>query len=577
MAANIKVKVSGSLYLPWILVKEKEKLNTKFTAMISVKAPPSVHSDALIPIHLVVVVDVWKGTIDDLLKTMKFISGVFNEDADKDQICVVDACEFKNKKLTIIDSWITHARENQINYVPESGTDLRLLLGRAVEILDNKSDGAKRAGFILLLSDGGSQQKFDDSSMNELFKVLGSKYPVHIFDLDSRHDPEMLHCIAKRSRGTYSSIDNSNNNNKLMEAVAICLGGLKSVVAINTRVRMSVKRDDTNPDSESNISSHFKIKIQPGDHDISGSKEGFLVGDGVLYAGEVKDLIVDINFSTICISSRTRSATLTATVEYEDSSSSLKQAAKCILRLLVTGTHNVPAMTAYKEWEQLLPNSMVLQRMIMLEVLEKLIDATTTKTAKKQMTGKKITTGEELRSMWRNLKKDGEYLKKVVAKNEENSDLLDLQWIDNDIEAMASCLDEKGLGLGHIYSWVSRYQMQRATTTGLPQPTKTPFLTLDMEKMVDRAKNYELPIQEQEDAGETGRKNDAPQLKAVSEEEPLEGDKCKRALELFKQIESRLTWYRKCPPGSSDGLVSIEKIIQQEIYEVGSLVSTPSI
>ena len=138
----MQVKVSGSLYLPWILVKEKEKLDRKFTAMISVKAPPSVHSDALIQIHLVVVVDVWKGTIDqqgrpkllDLLKTMEFISGVFNEDAAKDQICVVDACEFKNEELTIIDSWISHARENQKNYVPESRTDLTLLLGRAVEV-----------------------------------------------------------------------------------------------------------------------------------------------------------------------------------------------------------------------------------------------------------------------------------------------------------------------------------------------------------------------------------------------------------------------------------------------------------
>jgi len=140
----MQVKVSGSLYLPWILVKKNEKLDRKFTAMISVKAPPSVHRDALIQIQLVVVVDVWKGTIDqeggpkllDLLKTMEFISREFHEDAAKDQIRVVDACEFKNEKLTIIDSWISHvrARENQKNYVPESPTDLGLLLGRAVEV-----------------------------------------------------------------------------------------------------------------------------------------------------------------------------------------------------------------------------------------------------------------------------------------------------------------------------------------------------------------------------------------------------------------------------------------------------------
>ncbi|CAD6258806.1 unnamed protein product [Miscanthus lutarioriparius] len=382
---------------------------------------------------------------------MEFMRGVVcREDAAKGLIDVVDA--FNVQTETTIDNWIAEARKrvhavqgNQENVVDKTRTELRPV-ERAVQILDSTSEqspgGVKRVGFILLLSDGRQNKLlFDESDV----KNLRRKYPVHAFGLGMNHDPGMLHRIAETSRGTYSSIapahaenqNNLNNSSKLMEAVALCLGGLKSVVAINTRVKIRVKLDDPNPNENNVNNKSINMKIQQGAHDfITKTKEGFAVG--VLYAGEVKDLIVQINFRTNPISSRTRSATLTATVEYEDSSaSSHNQAeaaaaaaastttltAECNLPLLVTGTSNEAARTA----------------MIMLEVLEMLASFA----EEYSMTKKKEEVGGLLRRKWEEeRKKTRNYLE--VA--QEMSDLIDdLRRIDDDMEAMAKCLQKRGL------------------------------------------------------------------------------------------------------------------------------------
>lgn len=135
------------------------------------------------------------------------------------------------------------------------------------------------------------------------------------------------------------------------------------------------------------------------------------------------------------------------------------------------------------------------------------------------------TTGGLLRSTWDELKKQGKNLK--VA--QKISDLIDLRGIDNDMEAMASCLQREGVssGLSCIYSWVSSYKMQRATTTGLPPPPPppapaTPFLTPAMEAMVHNARNKQLVAQKppssppvQEGAAETDKQDDT-----VAQKEP---------------------------------------------------------
>jgi hypothetical protein len=97
--------------------------------------------------------------------------------------------------------------------------------------------------------------------------------------------------------------------------------------------------------------------------------------------------------------------------------------------------------------------------------------------------------GGNLRDMWDKLNSKGN-LKMAKEKDlvdlyrnlkmARENDLVDLQGIDDAMAAMASRLEGGSGGLGCIYSWVSTYKMQRATTTGLPLPA--PFLTPAMEE-----------------------------------------------------------------------------------------------
>lgn len=61
--------------------------------------------------------------------------------------------------------------------------------------------------------------------------------PVHTFGLGAGHDPRALLSIARESQGTYSFVDDQNTDG-ITGAIAICLSGLKDVVAVGTRVRV---------------------------------------------------------------------------------------------------------------------------------------------------------------------------------------------------------------------------------------------------------------------------------------------------------------------------------------------------
>ncbi|CAD6269086.1 unnamed protein product [Miscanthus lutarioriparius] len=488
MAAANQVKVSGSLYLPWIRVELKEDTpESKFTAMIRVKAPP-VRSNAF-PIHLVVALDVCGTTGQpatgprlDLLEMMKFIKREFKSQgsqskkksqgshahATRHEVDVATATE-----LVPIANWISA-------HMSTGGTDLKPDLQRTLEALKTS---VNHVGFIILVSDGES--KFDSGFDFE--KEFGGYPPVHAFGLGRNHDPKVLYDIAKASRGTYSSVPVADTN-KVKEAIALCLGGLKSVVAIDTCVKISVP-DDTATADTLIIQGMEMVDIQSGGHGKeikSKGKEG-KISVGVLYAGEEKDFIVRLQFrSTTSGNMRTRSSVLTAAVEYyKDISSKLQQRAPTVteeykVRLLVTSSN---AREAYKDLERQAPNSRVLQQMILFEVVQMLLSfAEEEEEAKAKAKAEAKTTTNindanvgNLRKRWDDKLKSQGNLLRMAREN----DLVDLQRIDEAMAAMVSSL-EGGSGLGCIYSWVSSCQMQRATTTGLPVPP--PFrLTRAME------------------------------------------------------------------------------------------------
>lgn len=140
------VKVSGSLYLPWLRVESKvQTLGKEFNAMIRVKAPPSVGSNAY-PIHLAVVLDVCgtsttggqraTGPKFDLLKMMMdFIKAEFDVDATQGHLVDV-VTAFGDSSITepmSIADWISQGKQKDLMR-KRGTTDLKLVLERTLQV-----------------------------------------------------------------------------------------------------------------------------------------------------------------------------------------------------------------------------------------------------------------------------------------------------------------------------------------------------------------------------------------------------------------------------------------------------------
>ncbi|EEC69214.1 hypothetical protein OsI_38211 [Oryza sativa Indica Group] len=342
----------------------------------------------------------------------------------------------------------------------------------------------KRQGFIVLVSDR------DSSMSNCSDDGLLQKYPVHTFSLGKAEDPTELVTIAKESKGTFSSI---SGNSKIMEAFAICLAGLKSVIAVNARVKISPKESA----NTSNVKVYKPVGIN--DTDFRMERDNEAVALGVLYAGEVKDLIVGIEFTVEDVKGFRSIDVLTATVEYYKD----------------VQQEQLPKSTAKCTMQQMARFDVLL---LMAEIRGKL-DAV----KKKKEDGIMLPyeAWRMLKSRWEESKNSDEYF---YSWRQAQRVGVDLGRIENDIHAMVSCL-KRGLGLGCVYSWVSSYQMQRATTTGLP--TTSSFLTPAMEDMVHQARK-----QSEKDAAATSAAGGGTRMAL----RPGEA----RIVEVLEQIAKRL-------------------------------------
>jgi hypothetical protein len=140
------------------------------------------------------------------------------------------------------------------------------------------SSSVGRAKFIVFVTD---ITRFS-SDMPEL-----SKYPVHAYGLGASHDAAALRLIAQRSQGTYSFLDDANAD-KDAAALALCLGGLKSVAAVGARVVLKAASG-----------SGVRIdRISSGGYASSVSHVDRASGEiaiGALYAGEVKSFVVHLD------------------------------------------------------------------------------------------------------------------------------------------------------------------------------------------------------------------------------------------------------------------------------------------
>ena len=387
-----------------------------------------------------------------------------------------------------------------------------------LQLLDDRAD-KKRAGFIVLISDGlDGQFKWGDESIAATDPIRGllRKYPVHTFGLGKAHDPKALHYISNISYGIYSSITD-NLNSKIIEALAICLAGFKTVVAVDACV-----------DIWSN--SLMVTRIDPGGYILRGSSGGILVG--TLYAGEVKDFIVYFSYRT-GIWSQGYNTTLNgiaASVTYKEAPGrQLTATDSCSVSLPVhvTDTATAPANPCP-------PYPLVLQQMVRFKVLDLLMSVLKEFLVLKEEAASAVHGKEGgddpvlqaiaaslLQRKWKEFKQSDESWKEAPR------NLLNLGGIDQDISAMVGIL-KQGLGVGCIHSWVSSYQMQRATTTGLPgahMVATGQFRTPAMDAMVQEAHRQLAKEASAQDAGTS--------------------IVCKRAVELLDGVNKRFDLWCK--------------------------------
>ncbi|KAJ1274258.1 hypothetical protein BS78_05G048600 [Paspalum vaginatum] len=361
----------------------------------------------------------------------------------------------------------------------------------AVKLLDDRAD-QKRAGFIFLISHGlDNKFKWREESIAASDPIRGvlHKYPVQAFGLGKPHDATALHYIAKTSYGTYSSI---GDNSKIMEAFAVTLAGIKNVVAVDTCVNI--------------WSGSLQItRIDSGGYTrrAGGSGHGILIG--ALYAGEVKDLIVYFSYRTGWWSRgyHTTLNGVAAGATYRDApgrQTTSTDTFSTSIPIHVSDSGSPPANPCP-------PYPVVLQQVVRFKVLDLLTSLVKEFLTLKEEAGGAVHGNKEgddsvlqaiaasmLQKKWKEFKQSDESWKDAPRR------FLDLGGIDKDISAMVDILNQGGLGLGCIYSWMSSYQMQRAATaTGLPAGGG--FRTPAMEAMVQEARRQLAEEASAQDAG----------------------------------------------------------------------------
>lgn len=309
--ASSEVQVSGSLKFSfWVIPKDRSQ-KLEDTAVVRIKAPELIKNR--VSIDLVAVLNIspqlTASVLGHLKKAMKFVIAQL-EKGDRLSIVAFDnsSNSYTTESIDITSKDRKSAEKKVDDIVAGEHTGSKSGVAHAVKFLDDRSDKT-RQGFVMLVSDGldnrKSEWKANDTSTSDL-----RQYPVHTMGLGTAHNPKELHLIAQETRGTYSSITEELNDSKIKEAFAVCLAGLKSVVAVNTKI--NIKK------GQASLAENVKLK----EFDSTKDWKGVLDTDlGVLYAGEVKDWIFDVSFTVpATVGYSSIDDLLTATVTYGDTS-----------------------------------------------------------------------------------------------------------------------------------------------------------------------------------------------------------------------------------------------------------------
>ncbi|KAL6594636.1 hypothetical protein ACP70R_048374 [Stipagrostis hirtigluma subsp. patula] len=494
--ASETVKVSTTPVFPAIPWSQQRK---DFEVLVRVEAPAAAKRRT--PIDLVAVLDVsgsmnapaalseGPSRLDLLKKAMKFI---IKELDDGDRLAIVAfndqvAEEYSTDLLRISGEGRSDARRKVEELMAGGSTAFKPALERAAQILDKRPADCNHAGFVIFLSDGvdNSGMKWCEESIgngrNNLIRAALGKYPVHTFGFSASHDPKALYLIAKESRGTYSFVDDEDLGS-LTGAFAVCLGGLKSVVAVDTRVKLMAAE-------------HGGVQIrgiESGGYRSHVSCDGTWgeIVLGALYAGEVKNFVVRLHVpaataAACCSDDRHHQQQQLVTVDAAGHSSYggrtiSMEAASDVLRIQRT---KAVAGAGADAGRQLAPSPAVMNYIVRFELLELVSKFVREELdVVEDVAATVIDLGGRLESKWEEFIHGHKFWSGA-----------DLGGLDGDMSAMVGSLRRGGAGAGaaaYIYSWASSYQMQRATAMGSPDKVAAEFLTQEMRLMLSEAREF---------------------------------------------------------------------------------------
>ncbi|CAM0150222.1 unnamed protein product, partial [Urochloa decumbens] len=487
-----KVRVSVAMNPPILLLDYSHQVTLSGTAVVRVEAPSSTKKNHA-PIDLIMLINIsnsmsWPAAsspttetpstrLDLLKRAMKFMTRQLD---DGDRLAIVAfndqvVKEHSTGLLEMSGSGRMAIEKKVDGLVAKGDTAFKPSLEYAVKLLDERAD-KKRVGFIVLISDGLDKQvKWSDESIgaNDPVRALLRKYAVHTLGLCKGDDPKSLHYIAEISYGTYSSVDLADGGKQITEALAVCVAGFKTVVAVGASVDIR--------------SSSLQVtRIDSGGYTVrSPSSGGIYVG--TLYAGEVKDFVAHFSYRTGA-HARGYHTTLNGinavvTCRPSATTSIITDTCSVALPLHVADTATLPANPCP-------PHPVALQQAVRFKAADLLVSVLREFHALKEEAGGgggddtvlQAVAASSLGKKWAEFKKSDESWKQAPG------NLLDLGGIDGDMDAVVGSL-KRGSGVWCAYSWLSSHQMQRATTaTGLPAADHAgPFCTPAMAAMVREA------------------------------------------------------------------------------------------
>nr|CAB3491231.1 unnamed protein product [Digitaria exilis] len=478
------VKVSTTPIFPEIPLGQARK---DFQVLLRVEAPAA--PPHRVPIDVVAVLDV-SGSMNDpekrpsrlgLLKAAAKFMVAKLHDGDRLSILAFNdrpVMELSSGLLYMSGDGRRHATTVIDKLEARGGTALLPALEEVVKILDGRpGDGRNRLGFIVLLTDGEDSHSKGFFGRESIHGVL-HKYPIHTIGVGAAHDPEPLLYIAQESHGTYSFVDDEHAG-KLAGALAVCLGGLTTVAALDTRVVLKAAGELNGVRIDRVDSGGYASFVTCG-----GASCEVAVGE--LYAGEVKHFVVHLH--------------VPATSSVHNDGYYCDHLAACdrhrrhrheqhLLSVGYSYSHHPssPAITVETpgvfiqrspevvgssgRQALLLPSPEVLHHIVRFELVDVIAG---------------LIHGGELSSLM--VKDGGEILQVRWEEFRACHQFwggLDLDNLENEVDAMVGSL-RKGT-VAFVHAWVSTHQMQRATSLGSPEKAVAEYLTPAMRLLMEEA------------------------------------------------------------------------------------------